>query len=179
MHVTSVAGMLKELDNEHSERLQRLEDEVAQLKARLGGTTPSSPVTSTSLTKDSPTMRKATPVSQSPPVQKSQKPVDPLQFTPGEFIAVRVDPTTSQDGYWMARVIPGPPKGGLVKVKWFEKYAPLPGWYFMDTREDLVDPMSIFHRNFELVVKPWKNRAGNFVDIFRPLSDLTSFDAER
>lgn len=75
MHVTSVAGMLKELDNEHSERyyiymfgyllvmgmiitqwirLQRLEDEVAQLKARLGGTTPSSPAPSPSITKDSP-----------------------------------------------------------------------------------------------------------------------------
>ena len=36
----------------------------------------------------------------------------------------------------------------------------------MDTREDLVDPLSIFHRNFELIVKPWKNRAGHFIGIF-------------
>ncbi len=95
---------------------------------------------------------------------------------------MRVDPATSNDGYWMARVANGTPKQGLVRVRWFEKYPPLPGWYtfkfictylidldiryFMDTREDLVDPLSIFHRNFELVVKPWKNRAGAFIGIF-------------
>lgn len=101
---------------------------------------------------------------------------------PGEFIAVRVDPTSSTDGFWMARVIPGA-KQGLVRVKWFEKHSPVAGWYisrktcnyflltyssryFLDNREDLVDPLSIFHRNFELVVKPWKNKAGNFIGIF-------------
>jgi len=184
MHVTSVAGMLKELDAEHSERLQRLEDEVQHLKSRLGNNSSSSPITSPFINRESTpvTARKSfAPITQSPPTfqSKSQKPTDPLQFTPGEFIAVRVDPSSSNDGYWMARVIGGTPKQGLVRVKWFEKYAPLPGWYFMDTREDLVDPLSIFHRNFELVVKPWKNRAGHFIDIFRPVEDLASFDVER
>jgi len=177
--------MLKELDAEHSERLSRLEEEVTKLKQRLGNSSslPPSPTITKEATPPAtgPGRKKKdqetpTPPATPPAVQpKAQKP-DPLHYSPGEFIAVRVDPSSSADGYWMARVIPGTPKQGLVRVKWFEKYAPLPGWYFMDTREDLVDPLSIFHRNFELCVKPWKNRAGHFIDIYRPSVDIAGFD---
>jgi hypothetical protein len=198
-HVAGLAQMLKEMDSENEERFTKLETEVNKLKAQLLRSSASSLPVSPPLTASSPSLNVSGPKKRGRPPKNGnnnnnnnnnnqqklttsssavpQQPLPTKHVHVGELIAVRPDPSTTGCNFWIARVI-AITKKGFLQVRWFEPFAFIKGWYFLDNKDDEVDVAAVFHTGFELIMKAVEHPSlGHYVDVFRPVEDLSKYDA--
>jgi hypothetical protein len=177
-HIAEVAQMVKEMDDEHSDRLSKVEMEVIRIRSILQQ---HSLITS-HLSMSSPSL--TTPSSNASAKRRSKnakgsqkRPSFSLSdIHAGELVAVRADRTVTPDAYyWIARVMSV--GKSLVRVKWFEPCEFASSWFLFDNKEDEIEVGTIFAKNFELTLKPVKHPSGHYVDIYKPVNDLGKFDA--
>jgi hypothetical protein len=179
-HFAEVAQMVKEMDDEHSDRLSKVEMEVARIRSILqqhslitSHLSMSSPSTGTTSVVNASTTKKKTKGANSQKSSRSSFTVSDIHI--GELVAVRADRSVTPDAYyWMARVVNV--GKSTIRVKWFEPCEFASNWLLFDNKEDEVEVGTIFAKNFEVTLKPVKHPSGHYVDIYKPVNDLSKLD---